>query len=430
MEKPVKVGLLGLGVVGTGVLEILADHQEKIEKSIGCPLTVTKALIRPTEDKDEMAKKYNLQLVHELTDIIEDPEIDIVVEVMGRIEPAKTFIAEALKAGKHVVTANKDLLAQHGSELASLAHEQKRNLYYEASVAGGIPILRTIANSLAADDIQEVLGIVNGTTNYMLTKMVTEQLDYDTALKQAQELGFAESDPTNDVDGIDAAYKMVILSKFAFGMTINMDQVKVKGIRGLSGNDVTVADQLGYTVKLIGSTVKQGDSIAAEVGPVLVPSEHPLASIHNEFNAVFVKSSGIGESMYYGPGAGSRPTATSIVADLMTIVNKIQLGTIGHRFSEYTQPTKLTPPEEIVSKYFLSLKMPDETGQFLQLAEIMAKAGAGLEQVVQEKAQVENHARVVVITHKMSETTMSQIQKDIAEKTNFELLSTMKVMGE
>ncbi|GCF93459.1 homoserine dehydrogenase [Enterococcus florum] len=427
MEKPVKVGLLGLGVVGTGVLEILSDHQNKIEKSIGCPLAVTKALIRPTEDKAAIAEKYDLQLVHELSDIIEDPEIDIVVEVMGRIEPAKTFIAEALKAGKHVVTANKDLLAQHGSELASLAHEQKRNLYYEASVAGGIPILRTIANSLAADDITEVLGIVNGTTNYMLTKMVTEQMSYDVALKQAQELGFAESDPTNDVDGIDAAYKMVILSKFAFGMTITMDQVKVKGIRGLASEDVSMADSLGYTVKLIGSTKKTGDSISAEVGPVLVPNTHPLASIHNEFNAVFVKSSGIGESMYYGPGAGARPTATSIVADLMTIVNKIQLGTLGHRFSEYTQPTKLTAPEESFSKYFLSLEMPDETGQFLQLAEIMANAGVGFEQVVQGKSDGKK-ARVVVITHQLSETMLATIKKEIAEKTNFDLLASMKVM--
>lgn len=429
MEKTVKVGLLGLGVVGTGVLEILADHQEKIKKSIGASLVVSKALIRPGEDKSALAKKYNLELVTELEAILADPEIAIVVEVMGRIEPARTFIKKALLSGKHVVTANKDLLAQYGSELVDLARDQQRNLYYEASVAGGIPILRTIANSLAADDITEVLGIVNGTTNYMLTKMVQEHRTYEETLKEAQELGFAESDPTNDVDGIDAAYKMVILSKFAFGMTVTMDQVKIKGIRGLAAEDVSMADRLGYTVKLIGSTIKKDDSISVEVGPVLVAHHHPLASIHNEMNAVFIKSSGIGESMYYGPGAGSRPTATSIVADLMTIVNKMKKNTVGHRFTGYTQPTKITPPTENISKYFLSLEMPDEHGQFLKLAEIMSQAEVGFEQVVQEKGDGA-HALVVLITHATSETKLATIQQAIKEKTKYKLLSLMKVMGE
>lgn len=429
MEKAVKVGLLGLGVVGTGVLEILADHQEKIEKSIGGPLIVTKALVRPGEDKQALANTYHLELVTELDAILNDPEIAIVVEVIGRIEPAKTFIRQALMAGKNVVTANKDLLAQHGSELVELAQKQQRNLYYEASVAGGIPILRTIANSLAADDITEVLGIVNGTTNYMLTKMVQEHRSYEETLKEAQVLGFAESDPTNDVDGIDAAYKMVILSKFAFGMTITMDQVKIKGIRDLATEDVSIADKLGYTVKLIGSTIKRDDTISVEVGPILVPHDHPLASIHNEMNAIFVKSSGIGESMYCGPGAGGRPTATSIVADLMTIVNKMKKNTVGHRFSGYTQPTKITPPSENISKYFLSLEMLDKAGQFLKLAEIMAEIQVGFEQVLQEKGDGEN-ARVVLITHETSETKMTTIQQAIRAKTSYKIVSLMKVMGE
>ncbi|WP_427813124.1 homoserine dehydrogenase [Enterococcus sp. 22-H-5-01] len=429
MEKAVNVGLLGLGVVGTGVLEILSDHQEKIRNSISGPLTVTKALVRPDENKKKLAKKYQLELVTELESILNDPEITIVVEVMGRIEPAKSYIKQALLAGKHVVTANKDLIAQYGSELAALAQEQHRNLYYEASVAGGIPILRTIANSLAADEITEVLGIVNGTTNYMLTKMVQEHQTYEETLAEAQRLGFAESDPTNDVDGIDAAYKMIILSKFAFGMTVQMDQVTIKGIRGLAAADVVTAEQLGYTVKLIGSTIKRTDGIAVEVSPVLVPSTHPLASIHNEMNAVFIKSSGIGESMYYGPGAGARPTATSIVADLMTIVNKIQLDTIGHRFTEYTQPTKLIPANKIMSKYFLSLEMPDEPGQFLKLAEILTRLKVGFEQVVQEKSQSKN-ARVVLVTHETSETNIEAIKKAINEEKGFTLLSSMKVMGE
>ncbi|MFC4772155.1 homoserine dehydrogenase [Enterococcus hermanniensis] len=429
MEKAVKVGLLGLGVVGTGVLEILSDHQEKIRNSIGGPLTVTKALVRPDENKKRLAEKYHVELVTELESILNDPEIAIVVEIIGRIEPAKSYIKQALLAGKHVVTANKDLIAQHGSELAALAQERHCNLYYEASVAGGIPILRTIANSLVADEITEVLGIVNGTTNYMLTKMVQEHQTYEETLVEAQCLGFAESDPTNDVDGIDAAYKMIILSKFAFGMTVTMDQVSIKGIRGLSVADVVTAEQLGYTVKLIGSTIKRTEGIAVEVSPVLVPSAHPLAAIHKEMNAVFIKSSGIGESMYCGPGAGARPTATSIVADLMTIVNKIQLNTIGHCFTAYTQPTKLIPADKIMSKYFLSLEMPDESGQFLKLTQILTRLQVGFEQIVQEKSQSQN-ARVVLVTHETSATNIGTIEKTISEEKGFTLLSSMKVMGE
>lgn len=208
---------------------------------------------------------------------------------MGTIEPAKTYIMKALENGKHIVTANKDLLAQHGSELVALAQKHHCDLYYEASVAGGIPILRTIANSLAADNIQQVLGIVNGTTNYMLTQMVSADKSYEEALAEAQALGFAEADPTNDVDGIDAAYKMVILSQFAFGMNVSLPQVDIRGIRGLSLDDVAMAKQLGYEIKLIGSAEQNENSISVEVAPMLVNQKHPIASVRNEYNAVFIK---------------------------------------------------------------------------------------------------------------------------------------------
>ncbi|KAF1295809.1 homoserine dehydrogenase [Enterococcus sp. JM4C] len=431
MEEKLKIGLLGLGVVGSGVPEILIAHQEKIRQVTGMDLVVEKAFVRDVEveSKKALAAEFDIQLTASIDEILDDPEISIVVELMGKIEPAKTYISQALAKGKHVVTANKDLLAQHGGELVALAQKHHCDLYYEASVAGGIPILRTIANSLAADDITNVLGIVNGTTNYMLTQMVTHAKSYQEALDEAQALGFAESDPTNDVDGIDAAYKMIILSQFAFGMNIGMEQVSVKGIRGLSLEDVTMAKQLGYEIKLIGASQKTGDSIHVEVSPMLVPNSHPLASVSNEFNAVFIESSGVGESMYYGPGAGAKPTATSVVSDLITIAKNIRLKTTGHMFNAYRHETHLTGDEEIFSKYYLSLEVPDERGQFLQLAEIMNQADVSFDQVVQQKSDGKT-ARVIVITHTTSKKKLDEVLTKINEKTSFSLENTMKVLGE
>lgn len=429
MKEKLKIGLLGLGVVGSGVPEILIAHQEKIRQVTGMDIVVEKAFVRDIEAKRALGDAFNIQLTTSINDILDDPEISIVVELMGKIEPAKTYISQALEKGKHVVTANKDLLAQHGGELVALAQKTHCDLYYEASVAGGIPILRTIANSLAADDITNVLGIVNGTTNYMLTKMVNEAKTYEDALKEAQALGFAESDPTNDVDGIDAAYKMVILSQFAFGMNISMEQVSVKGIRGLALEDVAMAKQLGYEIKLIGASQKTGESIHVEVSPMFVPKKHPLASVSNEYNAVFIESSGVGESMYYGPGAGAKPTATSVVSDLITIAKNIRLKTTGHMFNAYRHETLLTSDEEIFSKYYLSLEVPDEKGQFLKLAEIMNQADVSFDQVVQQKSEGET-ARVIVITHKTSKKKLDAALEQIKKSTAFTLLNTMKVLGD
>ncbi|MDH6365105.1 homoserine dehydrogenase [Enterococcus sp. PF1-24] len=428
MKEKLKIGLLGLGVVGSGVPLILAEHREKISQVTGMDIVVARALVRDDEEKARQSAHYDMDLTTDINAILDDPEIKVVVELMGKVEPAKTYITAALKKGKHIVTANKDLLAQHGGELVALAQENHCDLYYEASVAGGIPILRTIANSLAADDITKVLGIVNGTTNYMLTKMVSEGLSYETALAQAQALGFAESDPTNDVDGIDAAYKMVILSQFGFGMNINMNMVAIKGIRGLPLADVAMADKLGYEIKLIGSSEKQGDSIYAEVCPTLVPKEHPLASVRNEFNAVFIESAGVGESMYYGPGAGAKPTATSVVSDIITIAKNLRLGTTGHMFNSYKHKTRITEDSQVFGKYYFSLEVTDEEGQFLKLAQIMTDANIGFDQVVQETSDDEK-ARIIVITHTISKKQMQEVIEKINQLDGFTLINTMKVLG-
>ncbi|ALS00828.1 homoserine dehydrogenase [Enterococcus silesiacus] len=427
MKDKLKIGLLGLGTVGSGVPTILQEHQEKISQVTGMEIAISKALVRDEAEKKCLAEKFDIQLTTNIDDIINDDEIKIIVELIGKVEPAKTFITKALENGKHIVTANKDLLAQHGSELVALAQKNHCDLYYEASVAGGIPILRTIANSLAADNIQKVLGIVNGTTNYMLTQMVSEKKSYELALKEAQELGFAESDPTNDVDGIDAAYKMVILSQFAFGMNISLNQVDTRGIRGLSLDDVEMAAQLGYEVKLIGSSENQEGSIAVEVGPMLVAKSHPIASVRNEFNAVFIESSGVGESMYYGPGAGAKPTATSVVSDIITIAKNIRLATTGHMFNSYQHDTKLAADDTISGKYYFSIEVPDRRGQILKLTQIMTEANVSFDQLVQQKSDG-TRARIVAITHTITKEQMKQVTKEIKQVAEFELLNTFKVL--
>lgn len=427
MKEKLKIGLLGLGTVGSGVPTILQEHQEKISQVTGMEIVVSKALVRDEEEKRRQAEQFDIQLTTDINEIINDKEIKIIVELIGKIEPAKTFITKALENGKHIVTANKDLLAQYGGELVSLAQKNHCDLYYEASVAGGIPILRTIANSLAADNIQKVVGIVNGTTNYMLTQMVTEKKSYQQALEEAQALGFAESDPTNDVDGIDAAYKMVILSQFAFGMNVSLQQVDTHGIRGLSSDDVEMAAQLGYEVKLIGSSENTAGSIAVEVGPMLVAKAHPIASVRNEFNAVFIESSGVGESMYYGPGAGAKPTATSVVSDIITIAKNIRLGTTGHMFNVYQHDTKLANDSEIFGKYYFSIEVPDKQGQILQLTQIMTEVNVSFDQLVQQKSDG-TRARIVAITHTITKAQMKQVKEEIAAIADFELLTIFKVL--
>ncbi|MGC6767822.1 homoserine dehydrogenase [Enterococcus sp. LJL128] len=427
MKEKLKIGLLGLGTVGSGVPTILQEHSEKISQVTGMEIVVSKALVRDEAEKQYQSERFDIDLTTSIDEIINDEEIKIVVELIGKVEPAKTFITKALENGKHVVTANKDLLAQHGSELVALAQKNHCDLYYEASVAGGIPILRTIANSLAADDIQKVLGIVNGTTNYMLTKMVSEKKTYDAALKEAQELGFAESDPTNDVDGIDAAYKMVILSQFAFGMNISLDQIDTRGIRGISSDDVAMASHLGYEIKLIGSSEKSNGGIAAEVAPMLVAAAHPLASIRDEFNAVFIYSAGVGESMYYGPGAGAKPTATSVVSDIITIAKNMRLGTTGHMFNSYQHETKLTDAANIFGKYYFSIEVPDKPGQILLLTQLMAEANVSFDQLLQQKSDGER-AKFATITHTISKAQMQQVTAGIEKIAGFKLLNTLKVL--
>ena len=426
----IKIGLLGFGTVASGIPFLLKENGEKVLAASRDQLEIAKVLVKDDEEKNRLIAAGNdYNFVTNVDEILNDDEIQIVVELMGRIEPARTFITKALEAGKNVVSANKDLIATHGKELISLAQDKGVAFYYEAAVAGGIPILRTLANSLTSDKVTRILGVLNGTSNFMMTKMVDEGWSYEDALKTAQELGYAESDPTNDVEGIDAAYKAVILSQFGFGATIDFDDVTHKGITNISTDDVAVAQELGYVIKLVGDVREVESGISAEVSPTFLPKNHPLASVNNVMNAVFVESIGIGESMYYGPGAGQKPTATSVVADLVRIVRRLKEGTIGKAFNEYSRPLQLAKPEDVKNNYYFSIKAPDATGQILRLAEIFNAEGASFKQILQEDSDG-HYASVVIITHQVNQTQFKNLVEKLDSEANFELLNTFKVLGE
>lgn len=428
MVKVLNVGLLGLGTVGSGVPLLIKENQKKIEDITGTRINIKTAFVRDIESKQTIADKFNLNLTTSFTDILEDEEIQVIVEVMGGTTLAKEYIISALKNKKHVVTANKDLIAIHGLELVEIAKENNCFLYYEASVAGGIPILRTISNSMSADEITSILGIVNGTTNFILTQMSQKGLSYDEALQEATRLGYAESDPTNDVEGIDAAYKMVILTRFSFGMDIDPLKIERKGITTVSADDIKTANSLGYSIKLLGFSEKIKEGIHVEVSPVLVPKTHPLSTVENEMNAIFINSFGVGESMYYGPGAGAKPTATSVVSDLITIAKNVSLGISGLSFNTFNNKTTLAKEENVISKHYFSLRVTDEPGVFKRLAEIMLAENVSLEQIKQETEKTAT-ARIMIITHEASLDKIKRIETKLGNETGFEVLSRFKVLN-
>ena len=326
--KAISIGLLGLGTVGSGVVKIIENHQDKLMHQVGCPVKVKKILVKSL-DKERPIEVDPSVLTTDANDVIFDPEIDVVIEVMGGVEQTRKYILQALENKKHVVTANKDLMAVYGSELLKVASENGCDLFFEASVAGGIPILRSIVDGLASDRITKMMGIVNGTTNFILTKMSKNGSAYEEVLKEAQELGFAEADPTSDVEGLDAARKMTILATLGFSMKIDLDDVSVQGITTITEEDLQYGKQLGYTMKLIGIAQEDEGKVEVSVQPTFLSDSHPLASVQNEYNAVYVYGEAVGETMFYGPGAGSLPTATSIVSDLVVVMKNMRLGVNG-----------------------------------------------------------------------------------------------------
>ncbi len=394
----IKIALLGLGTVGSGVLKIIKDNQKKIKQTSGEEIIIKKALVRNIEKHQNMAD--TVELTTDFTDILNDSEIKIVVELIGGLHPTKKYITEALKSGKNVVTANKDLMATYGSELISIAAKNKCDLMYDASVAGGIPILRIIRKSYAGDIISEIQGIINGTTNYILSQMGENGLSYDEALKKAQELGFAEADPTNDVTGKDAAYKIVILSKFAFGTKIGIDDFTIEGINNLQAFDIEQAKKMGYTIKLIGIAKNINDKLFVEVAPCLLPENSIMAHIKNEINALQIKSQSLGTAVFTGPGAGSSATASSVMSDVIAETNNYVKKTNGQPFSNFSRIMELTSSEDVKYPYYLSFEA-EET--LLTLSKLLSD----LEIPIKEIKRVDE--RTVVVTEEISRQQLQDL---------------------
>lgn len=410
--KKISVGLLGLGTVGTGVVTILTNHQDKLIHQVGCPIELKKVLVQDI-NKDRLVEVDQSLLTIEVDEVICNPEIDIVIEVMGGVEETRKHILTALKNKKHVVTANKDLMALYGPELLMEATNNGCDLFYEASVAGGIPILRSLVDGLASDRITKMMGIVNGTTNFILTKMSKDKRTYEDVLAEAQRLGYAESDPTSDVEGIDAARKMAILATLGFSMNIALDDVRIKGISTISEEDLDYSKRFGYTMKLIGMAARDGDRVEVSVQPTLISDHHPLAAVNDEYNAVYVLGEAVGETMFYGPGAGSLPTATAVMSDLVAVMKNMRLGVNGRSAVSPQYEKKLKVASEIKSKYFLRIHVQDQVGAFAKITTVFSNHGVSFEKILQLPLNDKNIAEIVVVTHKASLNDYEEILQEL-----------------
>lgn len=424
-----KIALLGLGTVGMGVYKLVEERQkDEFYYKTGTRVEIKKILVRNLAKKrPQLAPK--VILTDQWSDILNDEEIDIIVEVMGGIEPARSYILEALNAKKNVVTANKDLLAEHGKELFDTAKANKRDLLFEASVAGAIPIIRPLKQCLAGNNIDEIMGIVNGTTNYILTKMTSEGMDFAEALVKATELGYAEADPTADIEGYDAARKVAILASIAFHSRVVLANVYVEGITAISAHDIRYATEAGYTMKLIGVAKNTKDGIEARVHPMLIPSSHPLAAVNDSFNAIFVHADAAGEVMFYGRGAGELPTASAVVGDIIDVTRNIEFSSLGRISCSCYKNLPIKNIEQIESMYFLRIECQDEPGVLARIAKVFGDNQVSISQFIQKDA-IDGVAELVIITHKVFEC---DIRKSVAELGDLDIVhkvsSIIRVYG-
>ncbi|MGH9156059.1 MAG: homoserine dehydrogenase [Acidimicrobiales bacterium] len=403
----VRVGVLGCGTVGGALVELLERESDTIAERTGVRLTLVRVAVRdPARRRPvELAPPV---LTGDAGSVVVHPEVDVVVELMGGVEPARTLVLDALKAGKPVVTANKQLLARYGAELFGAASAAGVDLLYEAAVAGGIPLIRPLRESLAGERISRVMGIVNGTTNYILSRMTDHGASYGEALAEAQALGYAEADPSADVEGYDAAAKAAILATIAFGVQVVADDVHREGIGGVTPADIAFAGRLGYVVKLLVVAEAAGDEVAVRVHPAMVPAVHPLAAVRDAFNAVFIEGAAVGELMLYGRGAGGLPTASAVLGDLIDAAHNLQVGGRGR-----TVPMSravVRPMAELCSQYYLNINVVDRPGVLAAVAAVFGDHGVSIRSM--EQQGLGDGARLVFITHKAIER---DVQATLAE---------------
>lgn len=395
------IALLGLGTVGGGVYKVLKRQAPEMIQKLNTELHLKKVLVRNPK-RHEMDVDDPSILTCNFEEIVDDPEIEIVVEVMGGIEPAYTYIRDALKAGKSVVTANKDLIADRGGELLEIAEENNVELRFEASVAGGIPIISPLKNSLAANEISEIMGIVNGTTNFILSKMSDEGMDYADALAEATSLGYAEADPTADVEGHDAARKVAIMATIAFHTRVTFRDVYTEGITKISQKDIRYANALGWKIKLIGLAQNTDEGVEVRVHPMLIPLNHPLATVSGSYNAVYVIGDAVGDVMFYGYGAGEMPTASAVCGDVFSVARHTVIHAQGSTRDNVYRKIPIKRIDNICSSYYLRMEVEDKPGVLATIASIFGNNSVSIEQVIQ-KDKVNDLAELVIVTSKVRE---------------------------
>ncbi len=425
MDKPIQIGVLGLGTVGCGVLKVLEENAVLIASRSGAPVRVKKVAVRNPGRPRSINVPQTL-LTTRPEDIWEDPEISVVVEVIGGVRPAKEFILSSLRAGKSVVTANKEVIAKHGSELLEEALRHNVNLLFEGAVGGGIPILHPIKECLTANRIEEVFGIVNGTTNYILTKMMEEQRPFGEVLEEAKARGFAESDPSADIKGYDASYKAAILATLAFEAKLQWSDVYFEGISRVTLEDMHNARDMGYTIKLLAIIKRTGAGLEVRVHPTFIPVSHPLAAVSANYNAIFVRGNAVGELMFYGPGAGSLPTASAVVGDVIDIIRH-NANPGGLLMRNPLVRMEVKPIDEVVSRFYLRLRVPNRPGILGLLATIFGKNDISIEAVHQKESEGE-YTQLVIIVHQVEEMKIRKALDTIGTTDpDIELASLIRV---
>jgi len=394
----INIGLLGAGTVGSGVLKIFSEKKESFEKKLNTKINIKKILVKD-ENKERPSYFDNSILTTDPYEIINDKDIDIIVELIGGIEPAKTLILEAIKQGKHIITANKEVIAKYGEEIFNLASEKKVLVNIEGTVCGGIPIIQTIKRDLIANDISKLVGIVNGTTNYILTEMTYKKKSFEDTLKVAQELGYAEADPTSDIEAYDAVYKLSILAFLIFGQKIDVENIYREGITKIEAEDIAYADKLGYIIKLL-AIISQNDdkSYDLRIHPTMIEKEHPLASVNGVFNAVWLYGDSLGEFMLYGKGAGQLPTASAVVADILNVITDIKSESKILAAPEYREPAKLSHIDNSISQYYIRIQTADTFGVMGNIGAILGECEVSIESIWQLKTDGEI-AEIIIITH-------------------------------
>ncbi|MFN9727500.1 homoserine dehydrogenase [Acidovorax sp.] len=420
--KPIQVGLLGIGTVGSGVFNVLRRNQDEISRRAGRGIEITMVADLDVERARSVVGD-GVQVVNDARAVIANPDIDIVIELIGGYGIARALVLEAIAAGKHVVTANKALLAVHGTEIFAAASAKGVMVAFEAAVAGGIPIIKALREGLTANRIQWIAGIINGTTNFILSEMRDKGLDFDVVLKEAQRLGYAEADPTFDIEGVDAAHKVTLMSAIAFGIPVQFDKAYVEGITHLGAADIKYAEQLGYRIKLLGITKRADKGIELRVHPSLVPSKRLIANVEGAMNAVVVQGDAVGSTLYYGKGAGSEPTASAVIADLVDIA-RLHTADPEHRVPHLAfQPQTLSdamdalpvlPMSEVVTSYYLRLSVADQAGVLAKVTGLLAEAGVSIDAVLQREAdevggEGSTQTDLIILTHDTREGTMNAV---------------------